>query len=126
MLARYTIYRGKRPPGVDLPDGLRQDTRKHTRHILRPPADLVLAYLENPGERPWEDFREGYLRTLAKRFQTDRASFEKLTALARERDVFLGCSCPTKRNPDVHHCHTVLALQFMKDQFPELQVVMPE
>ena len=48
MLARYKIYRGKRPVGVHPPDGIRQDTRKHTRHCLRPCAEIVSEYLANP------------------------------------------------------------------------------
>ena len=45
--------------------------------------------------------------------------------MAKEKDVFLGCSCPTRKNPDVNRCHTVLALQFMKENFPELEVEFP-
>ena len=48
-----------------------------------------------------------------------------LAALASERDVYLGCNCPTKANPRVDRCHTALALRFMKERFPELEVVFP-
>ena len=39
MLARYTMERGK--PASELPSGVRQDTRRHTRHFLRPTKELV-------------------------------------------------------------------------------------
>jgi hypothetical protein len=39
--------------------------------------------------------------------------------------VYLGCSCPSRANPDVQRCHTVLALQFMKKKYPKLRVVLP-
>jgi hypothetical protein len=45
--------------------------------------------------------------------------------LANNNDVYLGCSCPTKRNPDVNRCHTVLALRFMKRKYPGLKVEIP-
>ena len=125
MLRRYTIYRGKRPEGDSLPEGIRQDTRKHTRHVLRPPGELVVAYLKGDGSVSWEDFRNQYLRCLEERLRENAVPFEKLAALARKEDVFLGCNCPTKKNPDVNRCHTVLALEFMKGQFPGLPVGFP-
>jgi uncharacterized protein YeaO (DUF488 family) len=125
MLMRYTMYRGKRPEGDSLPDGIRQDTRKHTRHFLRPPGELVVAYLKGDDSVPWEKFREQYLRCLYERFEEDAAPFQDLAALAGREDVFLGCSCPTKRNPDVNLCHTVLALEFMKGKFPGLPLRFP-
>ena len=124
MLLRYTMYRGKRPEDDPLPGDIRQDTRKHTRHILRPPEELVIAYLE--GEGNWDEFREGYLACLEERFGEDAGPFEKLAKLAGDEDVHIGCSCPTKKNPDVNCCHTVLALEFMKDRFPDLEVVFPK
>ena len=122
---RYTMYRGKRPEENFLPKGIRQDTRKHTRHVLRPPGELVVAYLEGDGSLTWEEFRDRYLRCLEERFEEDAAPFEELAALARKEDVFLGCSCPTKRNPDVNRCHTVLALEFMNGRFPGLPIGFP-
>ena len=125
MLTRYKIYRGGRPPDDPLPDGVRQDTRKHTRHILRPPAEAVLAYLDKPSETAWSRFAGEYRSAVNERFRADRQSFDALAALAAAEDVYLGCSCPTARNPDVMKCHTVLALQFMMRHYPGVEVVLP-
>ena len=43
----------------------------------------------------------------------------------RTEEVYLGCSCPTKKNPNVNHCHTVLALRFMSEHYPALDIVFP-
>lgn len=123
MLTRYRIVRGSRREA--LPRGIRQDTRKHTRHILRPDRDAVARYLADPSDARWEEFRAAYLSALAGRLAHDPAPFEELAALARSTDVYLGCSCPTARNPDVRRCHTMLALRFMKRHFPDLEVVLP-
>lgn len=125
MLARYKIYRGKRPPEQPLPDGLRQDTRKHTRHCLRPTAEIVAEYLAHPTPAAWQRFANSYIRILAERFDEDPAPFHSLRDLAVQQDVLLGCSCPTANNPDVNHCHTVLALEFMQSRYPELDVRFP-
>lgn len=125
MLARYTIYRGKRPPGEELPRGVRQDTRKHTKHCLRPATAMVEKFLEDPAAASWEEFRAEYLALLAKRWADDSTPFDALAERARHDDVFLGCSCPTRKNPDVRQCHTTAALQFMKQRYPDLDVVMP-
>ncbi|MGI9429105.1 MAG: DUF488 family protein, N3 subclade [Bythopirellula sp.] len=126
MLARYKIYRGKPPAGVRLPDGIRQDTRKHTRHCLRPAADDVAEYLADLSPRGWKKFSTSYLKTVQQRWQKDATPFETLAALATDDDVYLGCSCPTEKNPDVLHCHTVLALQFMEKRFPQLKIEYPQ
>jgi len=127
MLARYSIERGRKL--VDFParirDGVRQDTRKHTRHPLRPDAEEVRVYLANPGASSWERFERSYRALLRERFAADRDPFDALAARARLGDVFLGCSCPTKSNPDVRHCHTTLALAFMREHYPDLEVEMP-
>ena len=125
MLGRYRIYRGPRPDGDPLPEGVRQDTRKHTRHVLRPPAEAVARYLANPNAAAWSRFEREYRAFLDQRFTKDRRRFDELTTLARDKDVYLGCNCPTKQNPDVGHCHTVLALQFMKARYPGLIVEFP-
>lgn len=125
MLSRYKIRRGKRPEGDPLPEGVRQDTRKHTRHCLRPEARSVESYLANPVAERWEKFQRAYLYELEKRFEADRTPFDGLAKLARERDVYLGCNCPTERNPDPRHCHTIPALAFMKQKYPDLKVVFP-
>ena len=123
MLARYTMERGK--PARELPSGVRQDTRRHTRHFLRPTKELVERYLGNPTDEAWTRFETEYLELLESRFREDDARFAELAALARENDVHLGCSCPTKKNPDVYHCHTVLALRFMHAKFADLEVMFP-
>jgi hypothetical protein len=125
MLSRYTIYR-RRPAGAGpLPDGKRQDTRYRTRHPLRPTQNLVDAYLSNPTDSAWRGFRRDYLALLEKRFREDRKPFDELAALAADNDVYLGCSCPTKKNPIPCRCHTYLALEFMKKKYPPLDVVIP-
>ena len=68
-------------------------------------------------------FEARYLEILETRFAADPKPFQELAAQARATDVYLGCSCPTTRNPDPDHCHTILALRFMKAKFPDLEVV---
>lgn len=124
MLARYSMVRGT--PASELPEGIRQDTRRHTHHVLHPEPALVDAFLEDTAdEAKWRAFRTGYRALLEKRFAADREPFDALAELARESDVYLGCSCPTKKNPDVRRCHTSLALAFMKERYPDLDVRMP-
>jgi len=125
MLARYKMWRGKRPADDPLPDGARMDTRKHTRHCLRPDTDRVKLYLSDPSDTAWTEFREAYLALLAKRFDEDPSGFDALAEHARGGDVHIGCSCPTTDNPDVNHCHTVLALGFMRERYPDLEIVFP-
>ena len=126
MLARYRMYRGSRPADDPLPDGLRVDTRRHTRHVLRPPRDLVDAYLADPTDAAWAAFRSGYRAALEERIRESAEPFEALAEEAAQGDVYIGCSCPTKKNPDVRRCHTFLALEFMAERFPALEVVLPE
>lgn len=123
MLARYSMVRGA--PKSALPAGIRQDTRKHTHHILRPSKEMVATYLASPTDAAWRAFAKDYRALVDERFAEDRAAFDALAELARSNDVYLGCSCPTKANPDVEHCHTVLALAFMKRRYPDLDVRMP-
>jgi uncharacterized protein DUF488 len=122
MIARYRIVRGARPTGEPLPAGVRQDTRKHTRHVLRPEAAMVQAFLAAPGDAAFRTFRAAYLELLERRFAEDRRPFDELAELARGTDVYLGCNCPTTKQPDVRHCHTWLALGFMKRCYRELEV----
>jgi hypothetical protein len=112
-------------PAGALPRGIRQDTRKHTRHVLRPTAALVRDYLAAPSDAAWRRYAKAYRTLIAERFREDRSAFDELAALARTEDVYLGCSCPTKHNPDVRHCHTWLALEFMRAHYPDLDVRMP-
>ncbi|GAA4439948.1 hypothetical protein [Bremerella cremea] len=126
MLSRYTIYRRRPADAGPLPDGVRQDTRYRTRHILRPTQEIVEAYLGQTGDDHFARFRRDYLALLNQRFADDRAGFDQLAEMALQEDVYLGCSCPTQKNPDVRHCHTWLALQFMQTYYPELEVWFPE
>lgn len=125
MLGRYRIIRGRRPPGDPLPEGTRQDTRKHTRHVLRPDAEEVRVFLSRPDAAAWRRFARSYRGLLAERFAAEPRAFEAIAALAREGDVWLGCNCPTAKNPDVRRCHTVLALGFFRERFTDLEVVLP-
>lgn len=125
MLARYKIYRGKRPPDEFLPDSIRQDTRKHTSHYLRPTAEIVESYLAEPTTEAWKTFKLDYLHVLEDRHHADSQPYEKLAELAMNSDVFLGCSCPTAKNPNVQHCHTVLSLQFMRKHYPAISIELP-
>ena len=48
------------------------------------------------------------------------------TLLADATDAaYIGCNCPTAKNPDLKHCHTLLALRVMKKHYPKLEVVLP-
>jgi uncharacterized protein YeaO (DUF488 family) len=125
MLARYKIYRGKPPAGAQRPEGIRQDSRKHTRHCLRPSKEIVSEYLTNPSGEAWNKFESSYLRSLEERWGADSTPFDDLADLATNENVYIGCSCPTARNPNVQHCHTVLALKFMKERYPALEVELP-
>jgi hypothetical protein len=125
VLSRYRIVRGKRDPADPLPEGERIDTRKHTRHFLRPETATVEALIAAPSAANFRRFAREYEATIARRFATDRGPFDALAARATERDVFLGCNCPTAWNPDVRRCHTTLALGFMKKKYPRLRVKLP-
>jgi hypothetical protein len=125
MLARYKIYRGRRPPDDPLPAGVRVDTRRHTRHVLRPPRDLVDAYLDGSAPIEWNEFAAAYRGVIAERFDEDPSVFRALAEQAMTEDVYIGCSCPTQKNPDVRNCHTWLALEFMKERFPDIEIVLP-
>ena len=84
---------------------------------------IVLAYTLLPR------YYEGNLVTayalLEKRFSSDRGPFDELAQTASAGDVFIGCNCPTRKNPDVKRCHTVLALKFMKKKYSRLKVDLP-
>lgn len=125
MLGRYRIVRGKRPPGEPLPRGERIDTRKHTRHFLRPEASSVAALIAEPSAANFRRFGREYRALLARRFRNDRGPFDALAERALSADVFLGCNCPTAWNPDVRRCHTAIALRFMHAKYPRLRVEEP-
>ena len=123
MLTRYQMTRGV--PAAQLPKGIRQDTRKHTQHVVRPTAEMVTGFLEAPSDSAWRHLAARYRALLEQRFVSDRAAFDAIATLAKETDVLLGCNCPTKKNPDVRHCHTWLALEFFHAHYPGLEVRMP-
>jgi len=125
MLSRYTIYRRRPADAPPLPDGIRQDTRYTTHHIVRPTEDIVTDYLTTPTDAAWRKFKREYVAVLKQRFREDRKPFDELAALASTNDVYLGCSCPTAKNPTPGHCHTYLALAFMKKHYPRLKVEIP-
>ena len=91
----------------------------------RPPREIVVAYLAAPSDQTWERFAAEYRSVLVERFAEERDRFDGLARMARHEDVYLGCSCPTKANPDVRRCHTWLALEFMKKRYPDLEVRFP-
>ena len=126
MLSRYTIYRRRPAHAGPLPDGIRRDTRHRFRHILRPTEAIVEAYLADATNKAWRSFRREYLAILKERFLDYRKPFDDLAKLATDKDVFLGCDCPTKKSPIWGHCHTFLGLEFMKKKYPTLDVVIPE
>lgn len=121
MLARYHMRRGRSPEV----GGIRQDTRKHTRHCLRPTVEMVNAYLTDVSGATWKEFEKRYFALLSVRFAEDSRPFDKLAEIAEHDDVYIGCSCPTAKNPNVLHCHTTLALRFMKRHYPNLKVMLP-
>jgi len=123
MLTRYQMARGV--PASKLPKGVRMDTRKHTRSVLRPTASMVEDYLAAPSDAAWNRLAKEYRALLLQRFRDERAAFDEIAERARDEDVFLGCSCPTQKNPDVRHCHTWLALEFFHEKYPDLEVRMP-
>jgi hypothetical protein len=129
MLARYQIKRAAKLSSLprEVQEGIRQDTRKHTRHVLRPTAELVAEFLKDPNATgAFQRFAEGYRFTLEQRFKRERGKFDELSQAAREENVFIGCNCPTTKNSSLRHCHTWLALEFMRAKYPDLKVRFPK
>lgn len=124
MIGRYTILRGA--PKASFPAGVRQDTRKHTQHFLAPTPEMVAAVFGARGSaRAWGSYAEAYRALLESRYAADPKRFALLATMSKWHDVWLGCSCPSSKNPDVGRCHTILALRFLKQRFPEIDVVLP-
>ena len=119
------MNRGKRSPGDPMPNGIRQDARWRNSHPLRPAEEMVTQFLASPNEESWRRFRKAYIALLQERFRENRTPFDRLAELARTNDVFIGCSCPTKKNPIVGRGHTYPALEFMQKKFPPLKIVVP-
>ena len=130
MITRYQIRRGQPLSALDarVQAGQREDTRKHTRHCLRPDAEAVRAFLAAPAdqiEQAFATFADNYRTLLAKRLASDPTPFDALAERARSGDVFLGCNCPTAANPRVDRCHTWLALEFLAQHYEDLDVQLP-
>jgi len=70
-LHRYTTIRGL--GREHLPQGIRQDTRKHTRHVLRPDTDDVVRYFADPTDAGWEQFAKSWRTCVEQRFADDPA-----------------------------------------------------
>lgn len=87
---------------------------------------MVERALADGSAAAWRRFKSAYLELLQQRFDEDRAPFDELAEASRGGDVYLGCSCPSRANPDVERCHTVLALRFMKGKYRSLRVVYPK
>ena len=117
MLGRY-----KHQMYVPKPKGHWILTQWKNKTCVSPTEELVNEYLNNPTDAAWDRYEKTYRRILEERFTADRGPFDELARLAREGDVHLGCSCPTKDNPNPAHCHTALAQRFMKEKYPDLEV----
>src|SRR5262245_7898554 len=100
MLGRYKHQRY-----VPKPKGHWILTQWKNKTCVSPTEDLVNEYLNKVSDAAWEKYERTYLRILEERFSTDRQPFDELARLAREGDVHIGCSCPTKENPTHQHCH---------------------
>jgi len=88
---------------------------------------MVAAVFASDGsEAAWAQYASEYRALLERRLSETPEKFDLLATMARWHDVFLGCSCPSTKNPDVRRCHTVLALEFMKERYPGLDVRFPD
>jgi hypothetical protein len=87
---------------------------------------MVFRYLAEPSDAAWTIFKKAYLELLADRYVDRRAEFDAFASGADRENIYIGCNCPTKANPTVGRCHTVLALKFMKKKYPKLNVVLPD
>jgi len=125
MLSRYTMSRHRTSGSPPLPEGIRQDCRWRTRHILRPTEEMVECFLQDTTSAGFKQFQRAYRALLAERYKEDPEPFCDLAKLAERENVYLGCNCPTAKNPNVQHCHTWLALEFMQQTFPKLKVCFP-
>jgi hypothetical protein len=83
---------------------------------------MVEEYLRDPSDSGWHKFAEDYGELVESRFAEDRKPFDELAQLGLNDNVFLGCSCPTKKNPDSQRCHTALALDFMLDKYRDMEI----
>jgi len=104
------MYMYGHPPHVPLPNGIIHRATKNTNHCLAPTDEIVQKYLMNPTQENWSIYETKYFDLLELRFKNRRKEFDELAKLATENDVYIGCFCPTKKNPDVYRCHTVLAI----------------
>jgi hypothetical protein len=85
MLARDRNYRGKPKLDERQPDGVRQDTRRHTSHRLQPTDQFVEAFPVGPmDDAEWRRFTDAYKVVIEERFREDRGPFDRLAALAAD------------------------------------------
>ena len=94
-------------------------------HFLRPWWLLLIAAAVAISWLWRRRFAADYRRLLAARRRERPEAFDALARAAREGDLWLGCNCPTARNPDVRRCHTFLALAFLSTAYPDLEVAWP-
>jgi len=120
VLARYQIVRGKRPEGNPLPEGVRVDIRKHTKHFLRPTRQRR-GVPERPGRRAFRQFSARYDPT-CRPVSPKNGARSTPCGTGRKRRRLPRMHCPTRTNPEVTRCHTVLALGFMKRKYPRLPI----
>ena len=89
------------------------------------PCHVVGIYLGDISDAAWAHSEVAYLESLEQRYADNPSPFEKLAAMAMEKDVFIGCSYPTQKNPNPMHCHTVPALRFISSKFPDIEIQLP-
>lgn len=120
MLGRFQIKRKVAFPRAS--GSVFKDSRKHTSHVFAPAKELVISYLRNPTLESWQTFQREYIRILRERLLSMPEKFEGIHRHAESGNYYIGCNCPTRTNPFLCRCHTVLALEFMKETYPDLEV----
>ncbi len=101
------------------------DTTYAAKHFLSPTEAMVKKYQSSPSDTAWREYENEYLKIIQERFEKNQELFDVLARRAMNENVKLGCFCPTRRIPDVYMCHTVIALRFMQEKYPELEVELP-
>ncbi len=94
MLARYTMERGK--PARELPSGVRQDTRRHTRHFLRPTRELVTTFAIRPTQRG-RGLKQNISSYWKAGFERTRQVLWSLLLLQERTTSILGAAAQPKR-----------------------------
>ena len=93
------MYRRRPKDAGPLPEGIRQDTRYRTRHVLRPTKEIVEAYLADPSDAAWHAFVREYLALLSGRFREDRARFDELAPPGRRKRCIPWLQLPDEEEP---------------------------